>query len=60
MPENVVVASEWTETDKTLIFAVDLSLLAQPPGVYTVVFWRDTGAAVPTEILVALPAMEFN
>ena len=57
-PSNVVVATEWNETDRTLNFSVDLGLLAQSPGVYTVVFFRDTGEETPTEKLVALPAVE--
>ena len=57
-PLNVVVANEWNETDRTLNFSVDLGLLARSPGVYTVVFFRDTGEETPTEKLVALPAVE--
>ena len=57
-PSDVVVASEWYETDKLLNFSVDLGLLAHSPGVYTVVFWRDTGEEMPTRKLVALPALE--
>ena len=57
-PLDVVIAREWNETDKTFNFSVDLGLLAQSPGVYTVVFFRDTGEETPTEKLVALPAVE--
>ena len=57
-PSDVVVASEWYETDRLLNFSVDLGLLARSPGVYTVVFWRDTGEETPTQKLVALPAVE--
>ena len=57
-PSDVVVASEWYETDRLLNFAVDLGLLAHSPGIYTIVFWRDTGEQMPTQKLVALPALE--
>ena len=57
-PLDVVIAREWNETDKAFNFSVDLGLLAQAPGVYTVVFFRDTGEEMPTEKLVALPAVE--
>ena len=57
-PSDVVVASEWYETDRLLNFAVDLGLLAHSPGIYTIVFWRDTGEEMPTQKLVALPALE--
>ena len=55
---DVVIAREWNETDKALNFSADLGLLAQSPGVYTIVFFRDTGEETPTEKLVALPAVE--
>ena len=51
---NEVVASTWTETDKSFAFAARTGSLLARPGVYTLAVWRDSGGGLLTEQLTSL------
>ncbi len=53
-----VIATRWVEDSSHFAFVANLGALAQKPGVYTFVVWRDTGGTELSEQLVELSAFQ--